>query len=400
MSDVAKLLEKFEQGALLRPDPARPNLVDLARALARVAGVEEVDRTAGVARLLNLIGAPDHLVFVLADGLGMNLLDELPRDSFLAAHLAAELRAVFPSTTATVLTTLATGEWPNRHGVTGQWTHLPEIHGAAALLPFAARAGGRSLGSLGVAVEQAFPVPSLMGRMRREVLAVFPSRLVGSVSSAYFTGARPRVGYERLSQAAEIILDWIDRAPAPTYTYLYTPWIDSETHYLGVRHAGVRAVLNELSQAVERLACGVGRRGRIVLAADHGFLDAPVSARHAIKPSPELFSLLRFASSGDDRVLYFHLRDGSAERLRERLKGQFGDRFLLISVDEAEEHGLFGPGPLAANVRERFGDVVLISSGVDVIEYVPTARVGRRVDLNAFHSGLSPEEMRVPLVIA
>src|SRR5579883_623290 len=252
MSDAEKLEAKFEEGTLLRPDLNVPNVVDLARTLAWLGGVEVGEPTPGMAKLVDLVGHSDHLIFILADGLGLNLLDDLPENTFLSRHLAAELRSVFPSTAATVLTTFATGAWPNQHGVTGQWTHLPEIKSAAALLPFAARSGGRSLSQLGVTVEQAFPLPPLMSKMRRDVLALFPSRLVNSTTTVYFSGSRPRFGYENLSQATEVILAHIQSAGVPTYTYLYTPWIDSETHYLGTKHQGVRAVLNELNRIVER----------------------------------------------------------------------------------------------------------------------------------------------------
>jgi len=52
-------------------------------------------------------------------------------------------------------------------------------------------------------MDRAFPVPPLMGRMTRDVLALLPSRLVQSVSSAYFTGGQPRFGYETLANALE-----------------------------------------------------------------------------------------------------------------------------------------------------------------------------------------------------
>jgi len=399
MNDVEKLLEKFARGDLLRPDPEVPNLVDLARALAFRGGDEAADLTPGARGLVDQIGDAEHLIFVLADGMGLNLVEELPASSFLAAHRVGELRSVFPSTTATVLTTLATGAWPNQHGVTGQWTHLSEIGGAAAILPFAARSGGRSLASLGLTVEQVFPLAPVLGRMKRDVLALFPSRIVNSVTSTYFSGGRPRFGYESLPEAAEAIVERVRTAASPTYTYFYSPRIDTETHWLGVRHDDVRSAVNELNRIVERVAEGVAGKARIVLAADHGLLDASVTARHWIKPSEHLFSAVRASPSGDDRVLYFHLREGVAERFRGWLKAQYDDRFLLVSIDEAEELQLFGPGPIAPRVRERFGDLLMISAGPDVIEYVPTAGIGRRVDLNAYHSGLSPAEMRVPLVV-
>ena len=399
MRDLDKLLASFERSNLLQPFGDRPTIVDLARALAWLAGVESIERTAKVTALTERIGPADHLIFVVADGLGLNLLEGATENTFLADHLVAELRSVFPSTTATALTSLATGEWPNQHGVTGQWTHLAEIQGSAALLPFVARSGGRLLTHLGVEIDRVFPLPPLMSRMTRDVLAVLPARLVQSISSTYFTGAQPRAGYETLAQALDLIRSRISTAVAPTYTYLYTPRIDAETHFLGVKHAGVRAVVNELDRFVEQLAESLGGRARIVVTADHGLLDAPVAARHAFKPAADFLNQLRYGSSGDDRVLYFHVRDSEDELLGQRLKSLYDDRFLLISVAEAEQHQLFGPGPISPRVRDRFGDALLISSGADVIEHVRAGQVSRRADLNAFHSGLSPSELRVPLVV-
>jgi hypothetical protein len=283
--------------------------------------------------------------------------------------------------------------------VTGQWTHLTEIRGAAALLPFAARSGGRLLLHLGVTVEGAFPIPSRMNGMTRDVLTLLPSRIVSSVSSSYFSGTRARIGYESLADVVNFIVARVNYATTPTYTYLYSPRIDTEAHFLGVGHQDVRAIVNELSRVVEQLAGGLDGRARIVVAADHGMLDSPVSARNGFKPSSDIFDALRFGPTGDDRVLYFHLREGAEERFRRRVKAQYGDRFYVITVAEAERLQLFGPDPIESNVRDRFGDLVMISGGVDMIEYAPGGHIGHRVDLNAFHSGLSPSEMRVPLIV-
>ncbi len=399
MTDLDLLLGKFDRGELLRPDHAVPNVVDLARALARQTGVEGVATTPGVAAIASRIGPTDHLIFVLADGFGLNLFNNLPSTSFLAQQSVNELRSIFPSTTATVLTSLATGEWPSQHGVTGQWTHLSEINGTAALLPFASRSGGRLLTHLGVTAEQVFPLRPLLSKMTRDVLALFPTTLVHSVSSIYFSGSQPMFGYETLVEAVDRAIAHIDAADRPTYTYIYYPRIDSEAHWLGVGHRDVGAVVNELDRCIERLSDGVRDRGKIVVGADHGLADSAVSARHGFKPSADLFESLRYGPSGDDRVLYFHVREGGADRFRRGIKQRFGDRFLLISIEEAEALHLFGPELISPARRDRFGDILMISSGSDMIEYAPTGRVGRRTDLNAFHSGLSPDEMRVPLIV-
>lgn len=400
MSDIEQLVARFEAGDLLRPSCAVPNLVDLARALAWLAGAQHVELTEGAARLAELIGPCAHLVFILADGLGMNLVEALPSSAFLPRHLVAELRTVFPSSTAVALTTLATGAWPNRHGVTGQWTHLPEIRNAGALLPFTTRVGGQSLTELGITVEQAFPLPSLMCSARRDTLAVLPAPIADSLSSAYFSGRKARRGYGTLAEAMDIIIARVQEAEAPTYTYLYTPRVDLEAHRFGVKGPGVQAALLELERELERLAEGLRGRARIVLIADHGLLDTPVAQRHLMRPTADLFDVLQFPPSGDARVMYLHVRDGARERIRRSFKERYGDRFLVISVDEAETHELFGPGPIASRTRNRLGDLIVIASGAEVIEYAPTWGTARFLSIASHHSGLTPAEMRIPLVLA
>jgi hypothetical protein len=400
VGDIDTLLAKFETGAFLRPSPHALNLVDLARALAALAGGGGLELTAGAARLAGLIGPAEHLIFVVADGLGMMLIDHLPPTSFLAAHLQAELRTVFPSATAAVLTTLATGQWPNQHGVTGQWTHLPELAGTADLLRFAARTGGVSLAKLGLTPAQIFPLPALMGGMRRAGLALFPDRVAPSISAGYFSGQSARRGYRTLAEAADLIHAHVTSADGPTYTYLYSPWIDQEAHHHGSRHPAVRAAVSGLAHAIERLVHRLDGRARLVLTADHGLLDTPVAARHWLRPSADLFGALRFPPSGDARAMFLHVRDGAADQLRGRFRARYGDRFCIITVEEAEAIGLLGPGPVAPAARGRLGNLIVISSGVDIIEYVPSGSIDRALSIAAHHSGLSPAEMRVPLVIA
>src|SRR5688500_3321567 len=98
-SPVDRLPGWFADGSLLRPDPAEPNTVDLAQTLAVLSGVA-LPRTPNVEMLAGRIGVADHLVFVLVDGLGVEILRRLPESSFLRRHLALELRSVFPSATA------------------------------------------------------------------------------------------------------------------------------------------------------------------------------------------------------------------------------------------------------------------------------------------------------------
>jgi hypothetical protein len=399
MSDVERLLAAFSDGKLLRPSDEVPNIVDLSRALVCLAGAEGVETSAGSAALIDTIGSSDHLVFVLVDGLGMNLLERLPTNAFLPKHLIAELRTVFPSTTAVAVTSLATGQWPNEHAVTGWWTHLPEIGASATILQFVKRSDQKSLDRHGLTVEQTFPAPSAMSKVGRDTLALFPQRIGSSVYSTYFCGGKPRRGYRNLQEAVDITIKRVWSADQPTYTYIYTSRIDDEAHRCGLARPEVQAALSDMDRELERLACGIGGRGRLVVSADHGFLDAGKSEWHQIRWSDQFMTYLRFPPSGDARVMYLHIHEGAEAPVRHYFHKRFGERFLLLTVDEVEELGLLGPSPISAETKRRVGDLILISRGRDVIEYRPPGNTGRIMSEASQHSGLTPEEMRVPLVV-
>ena len=82
------------------------------------------------------------------------------------------------------------------------------------------------------------------------------------------------------------------------------------------------------------------------------------------------------------------------------LRHRLGNRFMLVPIEEAEELELFGPGPISSAVRERMGDVIAISRGRDVVAYEPDGMTWPIMMEESQHSGLSPSEMLVPLVVA
>ncbi len=400
MGDIDSLLESFDAGTLLRPRHEGPSIVDLGRAVARLSGVSTVQETPSSRDIERRIGDPDHLVFVLLDGVGMNVMEGMPRDAFLPEHLDRELITVYPSTTAVALTSLATGQWPTTHAVTGWWTHLDQAGGPAVILRYVTRADNRDLAELGIQPESAFPVPSVLSQFKRDTQVLVPANLAESTYSRYFSSGRQIVGYSSVQDAVTIVTERVSAATESTFTYLYVHSVDSLAHVHGMNRPEVREALMEVDVGLARLRSALGDTTRIVMSADHGLLDAPVSARHTLRPSRDLAPLLRFPPSGDARVMYLHVWDWARERVRRYFERKFGDRFHLITVDEADELRLFGPEQLSLETRNRMGDLVAISAGTDMLEYLPDRGPGQRSTLNCHHSGLTPEEMRVPLAIA
>ncbi|MHB9103024.1 MAG: alkaline phosphatase family protein, partial [Sulfuricella sp.] len=101
------------------------------------------------------IAGARNLILLVIDGLGYDCLAQSQAGA-LRNRLRAKITSVFPSTTATAITTFLTGLAPQQHGLTGWFTYFREIGSVAAVLTFQPRHGGRSYRESGIDVVTLF----------------------------------------------------------------------------------------------------------------------------------------------------------------------------------------------------------------------------------------------------
>ena len=403
-SEIERVRQWFASGRLLAPVGDVPSTVHLSRALAQLCETPKIPEDEQAAALAAAIGPARQLLFVLVDGLGCNLLETLPADAFLRRHEQIELRAVFPSTTATSLTTLATAAWPGQHAIPGWFTHLPERGITATILPFVERFSTRPLETLGVSVGDAFPHPSAMARYDRAVRMYHPAAIVESVYTRYQRGEstdgreRIGVGYTTLSEAVEAVVQGVREARAPTFHYFYLPIVDGAAHRAGLADESVRTALRATDAALAQITAAVGADVRMVVSADHGMLDTPDERKHLLLEDDPLVEALQAPPSGEPRVPMFHVRTGARAAFLEEFRERFRENFALLTPDEVDELALFGPEPLSRVTRSRIGDFIGIAPGPDVLVY-RAKRAESATTMRGFHAGLTPEEMRIPLIL-
>ena len=400
MSDAAELAAAFDSGALVRPDPALPNLVDVARAVATASGVGGLGPSPFADDLAASLADRQHLVLILADGLGLEMLEREIAARTLREHLRGQIRAVFPSSTAVALTSLATGEWPARHAVTGWWTYLEQIGGPATILQYRRRADDCSLADLGVAPEDAFPVPSLAPRMERRCHFLMPREIADTVYSHYWTGGVGATGYQSLTGAFNSIMEALQALNGPTFTYVYIPHVDKEAHQAGPESSGAHDAIAAIDRLVSDLKARLGSSAAVVVTADHGHLAVADSDRFMVRDADGIPELLASPPSGDTRVVEFHVRPGEHERFAARFRESFGEHFFLLTTDEVEDLALLGPEPLAPGTRQRLGDFTAISRGAAVLGFHDSRASREALQQRSHHAGLTPAEMLVPLVVA
>ena len=390
---MPRLLAAFDRGDLLRPDASVANTVDLARAMYSLCGVPNLELTANARRMVDVIREHEHYVFVLVDGLGMNLVEQEPAAAFFKQHQAMEMRSVFPSSTAPALTSIATGAWPAQHAVPGWWTHLPDAGITATILPFTERFSKEDARKHGLTPERAFPLPALAGQMTRTSMRVTHRHIAGSVYTLYSSSGDAGVGYKSLRDGVEAVIAGIERAEGPTYTYLYVSFVDTAEHNKGVWSKAARRALRLVSTRLETMAERLAAKARIVITADHGQIDLAPEQQLFVDDDAALLGLLIAPPHTEPRGPAFHVKAGMQVAFEDNFRGRWGDRFALLTVGEADELRLFGPEEMSDEAKRRLGDYVALA--------LEPVTLGLRPErpMVGFHGGLMPDEVRVPLVV-
>lgn len=392
------LAEAFEAGTLVRPSHARPNLVHAVRAVATITGVQDLDGAPPVQEISKLIGPSEHIIFVLLDGLGLNVVRQLPPDSLLRSSLKMELTATCPSTTAAALTSVATAQYPNRHAITGWFTYLPEYGFSIATLPFIERATGQLLTLKGIQVGHVLPVPPVCPRMSHKALTVVPSAIANTTYNTFGRGGTEGIGYVSIPNAVDEIIAHLRAARQPTYVHLYLPEVDSLCHKAGALHERVFDLVMEIDRDLRRLADAVAGKAKIVISADHGLIDVPKPDQTLLLDGDPMLDLLVVPPTGDARMPIFHVRDGKREQFVDHFNARFSDRMILTPTQEIEQMELLGPGALSETARARFGDFIGFPYRAATLAYHPPHKPVGELFL-AVHAGLSPQEMWIPLCI-
>lgn len=340
---------------------------------------------------------PGVLVFILVDGLGDGFLQRFGQGSCLLANRRRRITSVFPSTTASAVTTVLTGIAPAEHGLTGWYIRDRRFGGVLAPLPMTLRAGGPVGGLL--AAQRLFPYGTLFERRRRASIMVSPRHIAWSAfSRRHCRGAR-LCAYEGLAGMVEAV-DAAVAALSATgggYVHAYYPDFDRLSHEFGAASDAVVTEFWRIDAALGRLAGRLAARGaEMLVSADHGFIDSPDARQVRLADHPDAAAMLNGPLFGERRVAFAELRDGAEAEFAAFVREALSGKAVLVRSAELLERGFFGSGPRHRRLAERIGThALLMEPGWTIWDQLAGEHVPAMIGV---HGGLTPEEMWIPLI--
>ncbi len=376
----------------MRPEYAGGSLVNLVASIVAARGGNALHPALKNLRHEKLREAR-NLVLLLIDGLGDNYLTARGAGGALARARRSALTSVFPSTTASAITTSYTGCTPLEHGLTGWFTYFGEAGCVAAALPFRSRGDMLPLARRGVTPEQIYVSPSIFEQLPVRSIVVTHKDIVDSEYNARHCRGARRVAYETLDELVAQVEAAVKSGAERKFIYAYWPVYDMISHRFGAGSAEAFAAFEAIDAAFERLAARLsGTESLLIASADHGFID--VAPEQSLELPPSLAALLRFPLCGERRVAYCHVH--SEDEFLKRAKDWLEDRADVMPSRQLLDEGWFGAGTPHPRFAERIGDVALVMRGHYTVKDW-TAGESRHLHIGN-HGGTSEDEMMIPLI--
>ena len=318
------------------------------------------------------------VVLLILDGFGWELYART-RNALtnLDGFIGDAITTVAPSTTATVLTSIATGLTPAEHGVLGYRMRYDDH--IMNTIRWTTEGAGRAADPIVVQRNEPF--------LRREVPVVTQAEHQGSgFTEAHLRGTR-FVGWETIDELGDNVVGLVGEG-AP-FVHAYYPKIDSAVHDHGLQDGAVEAVLAQVDALVGSILDRLPGDAALLITADHGGVH--VEPDNWIR-STDLDGLVAF-QAGEARFRYLWATEGRHDELAAAAREAYGDVAWVRTRDEVFAEWLGGPA--APNITRRIGDVV-VTPFADVALLDPGyEREGRLIGL---HGSLTAAEMLVPLI--
>jgi predicted AlkP superfamily pyrophosphatase or phosphodiesterase len=338
----------------------------------------------------------NQAVVVLVDGLGFNNLKAASGHARFLASLQKSSRPIscaFPSTTASSITSFATGTLPGQHRFVGYQVKNLQHGGSMNLLNgWSSAAEATTWQNLATVSETA----------RADGLAVF---VVGSTeySTSGFTAATMRgatyVAAKTIEERKLASQKLLSENPN-CLIYFYVPELDQAAHKFGMQSSHWLALLEELDFQLEKLCGALPAKAGLIITADHGIVNVNNSNHIYLDEFDADMPGLTLVA-GDPRVAFLYFDDTSLDEIlavQSILAKQLSTKASVVTLDELVDSGWY-PQSMSSDVVQLLPQLFVLPKPEFAVYH---RKFAKRMSLQMIgqHGGMTQDEMLVPLLLA
>jgi len=387
------------------------SLVNIPGSIARLLGTPDFGKPPlDEALLSQLNGQYQKIILLVVDAMGYTLFNRMldpGRDLAWGRYsdhaVYAPLTSVCPSTTASALTTLWTGEGPGLHGIIGYEMWAKEF---GMVINNIRHTAASSRGDTGGLARSGFdPYEFLDQPLLGQHLQSHGVRATGFIHSSIArsglsTMQMVDVNLQTYVDEADLCVSLADfvnsRQGIREYIYLYYSDVDTLMHRYNADDARIDYQFEAFSRIFEKafldkLSQTAAKDALLVMVADHGSKATPKYPAYDLANHPDFLDLLVMQPTCENRLAFFYIKPGKTRAVRDYFAAHWPDDFILFEPGTALRLGLFGSGPFHPRAEERLGDLIAVAKHDAYLWWAPKPN-----PLAGRHGGLSDEEMLVP----
>lgn len=364
-----------EKKELCLPD-YKDSILNLSCSILNHYGVKPLHDTLPQADRI-LSHNPKHVVVILLDGLGMNILESnLHYRDFLRRRLLTDYSSVFPPTTTASTTTFLSGKSPIEHGWLGWDVHFEQENKTVTCFYNTLQDSKEPAAEYNIP-RKYFPYENIAEQINK----------TGNAKANIIFPFGPEPHSE--------LHDWVNaikksiKTDERTFTYAYWENPDSLLHQLGNGDRDIEEVVRDLNAAMLEL-CETSKDTVFFITADHGHIS--IQNVFLQEEYPTLANMLEIEPSIETRAISFYVKPEFKSVFADEFNKNFENDYILYTKEEVLKNELFGDGQPNENLTG-IGDFVAVALSHKTILWNKSKKQFR-----SQHAGLSKEEMRIPLI--
>jgi len=404
-----------QKGEFIYPDYGRYSLLEVGNTIPSLFGEESIRPTLPDKFINGGERGFSKVVTFFIDALGFDQIVKYSRDYKFLNLLTDRaviypLTSVFPSTTSNALTTFYSGQSPLEHGLIEWNLYFNEFGEVIETLPFKLIDSEErdSLTQLGGNGGMLFEGTTIFERLAHRGVKPFHFSNEIFSHSVYSKAAKKgsvTVPYSKNSDLFPQLRRLLVGTSGPAYFDVYWSELDGTGHRFGNNTDEYMVELSTLShlltsEFIDKIDRKTAEETLLIIISDHGQVTVNPEEIIWLNKYPELINNFQIGANGksilpggSSRDVFLNIRDEKIDESIKMLKDLLRGKAEILTMDDALEAGLFGPGRISQKFIERAGNVLILPARNEQVwyEHVPSSHVKL-----GMHGGLSEQEMFIP----